>query len=151
MLENLDTFSHIPTLGFFLNGYCFFITAKLIGALILAEIALRQGVSLVSLLAHKRIIALFEYLVPSFDSRLSVFPVGNIVLTHFEATYPAEPDVKDVDGIIVLGGGGNLDVWQRGSPELGEEVTDIPALELYRRHPKSIIVLLEAWRLKRGI
>ncbi len=123
----------------------FFITAKLIGALILVETWLVIGlsVSLVSLLAHKRIIALFGISCTlALIVTLSVFPVGNIVLTHFEATYPAEPDVKDVDGIIVLGGGGNLDVWQRWNlPELGEGGDRYTAaLELYRRHPKSIIV-----------
>ena len=123
----------------------FFITAKLIGALLRAEtwLVMGLGVSLVSLLAQKRIIALFG-ISSTFICivALSVFPIGNSVLAHFEATYPAEPDVEDVDGIIVLGGGGNVAVWQRWSlPELGDGGDRYTAaLKLYRQHPKSIIV-----------
>ena len=56
-------------------------------------------------------------------------------------TYPAEPHVEDV-GYYVLGGG-DVDVWQRWNlPELGEAGPKLiyRALELYRKHPKSIIV-----------
>ena len=123
----------------------FFITAKLIGALLRAEtwLVMGLGVSLISLLAQKRIIALFGVSCTFVCIvALCVFPIGNSVLAHFEATYPAEPDVEDVDGIIVLGGGGNVDVWQRWKlPELaegGDRYT--AALKLYRQHSKSIIV-----------
>ncbi len=123
----------------------FFITAKLIGGLLLLEtwILIGLGVSLVSLLTQKRIIALFGISCTFVCIVvLSVFPIGNLVLAHFEATYPVKPEVEEVDGIIVLGGGGNVDVWDRWSlPELGEGADRYTAaLELYRQHPKSIIV-----------
>jgi uncharacterized SAM-binding protein YcdF (DUF218 family) len=123
----------------------FFITAKLVGGLLRAEtwLLIVLSVSLVSLLAQKRVIALWGIscaLVLVFT--LSVFPIGNSVLAHIEATYPAEPDVENVDGIIVLGGGGDVDVWRRWNlPELGEGGDRFTAaLKLYRKNPKSIIV-----------
>jgi hypothetical protein len=52
---------------------------------------------------------------------LSIFPLGESMLAHIEATYPANPTLDRVDGIIVLGGGGSLGEWLRwGQPELGE-------------------------------
>ena len=123
----------------------FFIIAKLVGALLRAEtwLVMGLGISLVSLLAKKRIIALFGVSCTFvFIVTLCIFPIGNSTLAHFEATFPAEPDINGVDGIIVLGGGGNVDVWQRWNlPELGEGGDRYTAaLKLYRDHPKSIIV-----------
>ena len=77
----------------------FFITAKLIGALLLLEtwIVIGLGVSLVSLLTQKRTIALFGISCTFVCIvGLSIFPIGNSLLAQFEATYPAEPDVENV-------------------------------------------------------
>ena len=123
----------------------FFITAKLMSSLLRAEtwLLIALGISLVSLLAQKRVIALWGMLFALvLVITLSVFPIGNSVLARIEATYPAEPDLNKVDGIIVLGGGGDVDVWRRWNiPELGEGGDRFTAaLKLYRQHPESIVI-----------
>jgi uncharacterized SAM-binding protein YcdF (DUF218 family) len=86
----------------------FFIAAKLIWVLLRPETLilllfaigwllprmgnarLGQSISLVSILAC---------------CLISVFPVGDTFLSPLEKTYPTEPEVRKVAGIVVLGGG----------------------------------------------
>lgn len=65
------------------------------------------------------------------------------MLAQIEATYPAGSDVDNVHCIIVLGGGGDVDIWRCCNlPELVEGGNRFTAaLKLHRQHPESIIVL----------
>jgi uncharacterized SAM-binding protein YcdF (DUF218 family) len=123
----------------------FFIIAKLVGALLKAEtwFMLALFVSFFSLLYQKQRIALWIIACTFVNVlALSIFPLGGSMLARIEATYPAKPTLDRVDGIIVLGGGGNLGEWRRwGQLELGEGADRYTsALALSRQHPEAVIV-----------
>ena len=63
-------------------------------------------------------------------------------MARIEKTYPANPDLERVDGIVVLGDGGDLDVSRRwGQPELGEGGDRYTAaLALARQYPVAVIL-----------
>ena len=94
----------------------FFIVAKLVGALLRAEtwLVIALAVSLIALLRQKHRTALW-ITTTTFVCvvALCVFPVSGSLLVRIEQTYPANPKLGRVDGIIVLGGGGDLDVFRR--------------------------------------
>lgn len=52
---------------------------------------------------------------------LTVFPLGDPLLARLEGQYPANPPLKKVDGIIVLGGAEDIAPYRRwGQPALNE-------------------------------
>jgi uncharacterized SAM-binding protein YcdF (DUF218 family) len=73
---------------------------------------------------------------------IAVFPVGDAVLSPLETTYPNEPDVRKIAGIIVLGGGESdiqSNVWsQPNTGDAGDRF--IPALALAHKHPDAIVL-----------
>ena len=123
----------------------FYVIAKLVGALLRADtwLVLALAAVLFVLLRQKHRAALW-ITVSTFVSvvALSVFPLGDPLLARIEKTYPANPDLERVDGIVVLGGGGDLDVSRRwGQPELGEGGDRYTAaLALSRQYPAAVIV-----------
>jgi uncharacterized SAM-binding protein YcdF (DUF218 family) len=73
---------------------------------------------------------------------ISVFPVGDAFLSPLEKTYPTEPKVRKVAGIVVLGGG-ESDVQSRAwsQPNTGDAGDRfIAALALAHKHPEAIVL-----------
>ena len=86
----------------------FFIASKLIGALLRPDtlIIIALGLIVLVLLAQRRRLALWissATLAALFA--LAILPLGNLLLQPIERTYPSQPPLEQVDGIIVLGGG----------------------------------------------
>ena len=73
---------------------------------------------------------------------ISVFPVGDAFLSPLEKTYPTEPEVRKVAGIVVLGGGESdiqSNVWsQPNTGDAGDHF--ITALSVANKHPEAIIL-----------
>ncbi len=73
---------------------------------------------------------------------IAVFPLGDLVLSPLEATYPTDPEVRKVAGIVVLGGGESdtqSNVWsQPNTDDAGDRF--IIALSLAHEHPKAIVL-----------
>jgi len=86
----------------------FFIASKLIGALLRPDtwIIIALAIVVLALLTQRRRLAI---LVGSLTLvalvTLAILPVGNLLLQPIERSYPANPPLSKVDGIIVLGGG----------------------------------------------
>ena len=86
----------------------FFVTAKLVSALIRVDtwIVLILALIVLALVLERRRLALrlsagaFAVLLT-----LSLLPLGDLLLQPLEASYPVNPELSRVDGIIVLGGG----------------------------------------------
>jgi len=123
----------------------FFIIAKLVGALLRVEtwLVIALAASIIALLRLKHRTALWVTTITFVCVvALCVFPVGGSLLARIEQTYPANPTLGQIDGIIILGGGGDLDVFRRwGQPELsegGDRYT--AALALAKRHPEAVVV-----------
>ena len=120
----------------------FFVTAKLASALIRVDtwIVLILGLIVLALVLERRRLALrlsagaFAVLLT-----LSLLPLGDLLLQPLEASYPVNPALSRVDGIIVLGGGEAArisDFW--GQPQLneaGDRYTT--ALSLARQFPQA--------------
>lgn len=120
----------------------FFIASKLIGALlqpdtwlviVLAAVVLAVGF-------HRRRFALWlGSILLGALVLLSILPLGDLLLQPIEGTYPAQPALDQVDGIIILGGGEDARAsayW--GQMQLnagGERYT--AALELAQRFPEA--------------
>lgn len=73
---------------------------------------------------------------------IAVFPVGDAVLGPLEKTYPTEPEVRKVAGIVVLGGGESdiqSNVWsQPNTGDAGDRF--ITALTLANHHPEAMVL-----------
>jgi uncharacterized SAM-binding protein YcdF (DUF218 family) len=73
---------------------------------------------------------------------ISVFPVGDAFLSPLEKTYPTEPEVRKVAGIVVLGGGESDTqsyVWsQPNTCDAGDRF--ITALALAHKHPDAMVL-----------
>lgn len=73
---------------------------------------------------------------------IAVFPVGDALLSPLETTYPTEPKVQKVAGIVVLGGGESdvqSNVWsQPNTGDAGDRF--ITALALAHKHPDVMIL-----------
>ena len=100
----------------------FFIIAKLVGALLRAEtwLVIALAVLIIALLRQQHRTALWISTITFVCVvALCVFPVGGSLLARIEQTYSANPTLGQIDGIIILGGGGDLDAFRRwGQPEL---------------------------------
>jgi uncharacterized SAM-binding protein YcdF (DUF218 family) len=73
---------------------------------------------------------------------IAVFPVGDAFLSPLEKTYPTEPKVHKVAGIVVLGGGESdiqSSAWsQPNTGDAGDRF--ITALSLAHKHPKALVL-----------
>ena len=123
----------------------FFIIAKIVGAFLLVEtwLVLALVVLTVALLRQRYRTALWITGVTLLSVVvLSVFPLADPLLARVEQTYSANSAPESVDGIIVLGGGGDLNVSRRwGRPELSEGGDRyVATLALARKYPEAVIV-----------
>jgi len=123
----------------------FFIASKLIGALLRPDtwIVLALAVVVLALLINRRRLALWVGSITlAVLVALAILPLGDLLLQPIERTYPAEPALGQVDGIIVLGGGEDARAstfWgQMQLNEGGERYT--AALALAKRFPEARIL-----------
>ncbi len=123
----------------------FFVVSKLVGAaltveawlLILALAALWAG------LRHRiRLQRGAAALLALALLGIGVLPLGDVLLRPIETVHPPAPELQDVDGIIVLGGGEDVAASRRaGQPQLGEGGDRyLAALLLARRHPEARVL-----------
>lgn len=123
----------------------FFIASKVIGALLRPDtwIVLALAIVVLALLLNRRRLALWVVSITlALLVALAILPLGDLLLQPIERTYPAEPALDQVDGIIVLGGGEDAHAsafWgQMQLNEGGERYT--AALALARRFPQARLV-----------
>ncbi|MBM3616614.1 MAG: YdcF family protein [Alphaproteobacteria bacterium] len=123
----------------------FFIASKLIWALVRPESLLLLLFALAWLLAHLGRVRRgqsFGLVAILTTCVIAVVPVGDAVLGPLETTYPTEPEVHKVAGIIVLGGGEidiQSNVWsQPNTGDAGDRF--ITALSLAHKYPEAIVL-----------
>jgi uncharacterized SAM-binding protein YcdF (DUF218 family) len=123
----------------------FFIAAKLGGTLLQPEtwIVVALAIMVAALLRRAMRLALgLSSAVLGFLVIMSILPLGDILLQPIERTYPAQPPLDRVDGIIVLGGGEDPRAsafW--GQIQLNEAAERYTAaLALARRFPKARVL-----------
>jgi uncharacterized SAM-binding protein YcdF (DUF218 family) len=120
----------------------FFVTAKLVSALIRVDtwIVLALALIVLALVLERHRLAL-RLSAGAFALLLtfSIFPLGDLLLQPLEASYTVNPALSRVDGIIILGGGEATrigDFW--GQPQLNEAGDRYTAaLALTRRFPEA--------------
>lgn len=123
----------------------FFIASKLIGALLRPDtwmVLALAGVVVALTLNRRRIALSVGSITLAVLVALAILPLGDLLLQPIERSYPAEPALNRVDGIIVLGGGEDARAsafWgQMQLNEGGERYT--AALALARRFPEARIL-----------
>ena len=85
-----------------------YFASNIVGAMIQTETLLTAllGLSLIALWRRRyRLAGACVSLVLGALVLLAVFPLGDLALSPLEKQYPSNPGVRDVTGIIVLGGG----------------------------------------------
>lgn len=120
----------------------FFIASKLVGALLRPDtwIIFAMAVVVLALLLNRRRLGLYVGSITlNLLVALAILPIGDMLLQPIERTYPLEPELEQVFGIIVLGGGDDASAsafWgQMQLNEGGERYT--AALELAKRFPEA--------------
>jgi uncharacterized SAM-binding protein YcdF (DUF218 family) len=123
----------------------FFIASKLIGALLRPDtwIVLALAVIVLALVMNRRRLAIWAGSITlTLLIALAILPLGDLLLQPIERTYPAEPSLDWVDGIIVLGGGedGRASAFwgQMQLNEGGDRYS--AALALARRFPQARVL-----------
>jgi uncharacterized SAM-binding protein YcdF (DUF218 family) len=89
----------------------FFIASKVIGALLRPDtwILIALATLVLALATQRRRFALWvSSLSLAMLLSLTILPLGDLLLQPIETTYPPQPHLGRVDGIIVLGGGEDL-------------------------------------------
>ncbi|MGI4877626.1 MAG: YdcF family protein [Janthinobacterium lividum] len=124
--------------------YGFFEISKIGWALVAPETLLFVpfAVAFWSVLAHRRRFALYALALGlGLVLAVGIFPLGDLLLAPLESRYPANPPLKEVDAIIILGGGSNPAVAARwGTSGIGEAGDRyLAGGALARRFPKSVI------------
>ena len=73
---------------------------------------------------------------------IAVFPMGDVLLNPLERAYPIEPEVRNVTGIVVLGGGeSNIQSSAWSQPNTGDAGDRfITALSLAHKHPDAMVL-----------
>jgi uncharacterized SAM-binding protein YcdF (DUF218 family) len=123
-----------------------FIIGKLVGAMLRIETWL-VALAVLSLLAQMRgrpglARALTGGLIAALVA-LAVFPIGAALLRPLEATFPANPPLAQVGGIILLGGAEDVaPSRQWGGAQLGAAGERLMAVaELARRFPEARVIV----------
>jgi uncharacterized SAM-binding protein YcdF (DUF218 family) len=123
----------------------FFVASKLTGALLRPDtwIILALAAIVLALALNRRRLALWVGGVTlSLLLALAILPLGDLLLQPIELTYPAQPLLDQVDGIIVLGGGEDAPAtafWgQMQLNEGGERYT--AALALAKHFPRARVL-----------
>ena len=123
----------------------FFVASKLVGALLRPDTWIVLALALIVLAVfydRRRLTLWVGSITLALLVALAIFPLGDLLLQPIERTYPAEPSLGQVDGIIVLGGGEDARAsafWgQMQLNEGGERYT--AALALARRFPQARVL-----------
>ena len=123
----------------------FFVASKLVGALLRPDTWIVLALALIVLAvfySRRRLTLWVGSITLALLVALAIFPLGDLLLQPIERTYPAEPSLGQVDGIIVLGGGEDARAsayWgQMQLNEGGERYT--AALALARRFPQARVL-----------
>ncbi len=123
----------------------FFIASKLIWVLLRPEtllLVLFVAGWLLLRVGKERLGGSFSLVSTLACCLIAVFPVGDAFLSPLEKTYPIEPEVRKVAGIVVLGGGESdiqSNVWsQPNTGDAGDRF--ITALSLAHKHPEAIVL-----------
>lgn len=123
----------------------FFIASKLLGALLRPDtwIVLALAAVVLAVVLNRRRLALWVGSITlNLLVALAILPLGDLLLQPIERSFPAQPALDQVDGIIVLGGGEDARAsafWgQMQLNEGGERYT--ATLELARRFPEAQIL-----------
>jgi uncharacterized SAM-binding protein YcdF (DUF218 family) len=123
----------------------FFVASKLTGALLRPDtwIILAMAAIVLALALNRRRLALWVGSVTlSLLLTLAILPLGDLLLQPIERTYPAQPLLDQVDGIIVLGGGEDAPAtafWgQMQLNEGGERYTS--AVALAKQFPQARVL-----------
>lgn len=124
-----------------------FLLGKLVGAFLQVEswILLLALVSLLAQIRGWRRAALGVSVgLTALLAVLTFLPVGSLLLRPIEASYPAQPPLSQVAGIILLGGAEDVAASRAwGTVELRASAERLTAVaELARRHPTARILLL---------
>ena len=121
-------------------GTAFFVVSKLVGALIRLDtwVVISLGAILLALLFERlRLAKILSAVTFAILAVLAILPLGNLLLQPIERSFPTNPALTHVDGIIVLGGGEDARAtayWhQIQLNEGGDRYT--AALELAHRFP----------------
>lgn len=137
------TQGHRPVIVLALSDI-FFIASKILGGLIRPEsiFMLLMAWGLIRLRSHPRSAGRLLALELFALVAIAALPLGYIVLKPLESRFPANPQIKDVNGIIILGGGADPVMSARtGVPELTEAADRYTAaVTLARRFPKALVV-----------
>lgn len=120
----------------------FFIASKLARPLLQPDtwIILATGLNLLALLFKRHKLALWVAGISfTCTTTLAIFPLGALLLQPIERTYPANPTIEQLDGIIVLGGGeDNRASAYWGTPQLNEGADRFTAaMQLAHRFPEA--------------
>lgn len=120
----------------------FFIASKLARPLLHSDtwIILAMGLTLWTLVLKRHKLALWVASISFIcTTALAIFPLGTLLLQPIERTYPANPKIEQLDGIIVLGGGeDNRTSAYWGTPQLNEGADRFTAaLQLAHRFPEA--------------
>lgn len=123
----------------------FFISSKTVGMAARAETwaLLLMLLALIGLWRGRRWLAGFSITILFAGTlALTIFPLGDLFLRPLEETFPAQPDLTRVDGIIVLGGAEDTGAYRHfGGTQVndaGERLIDGALLAL--RFPKARLV-----------
>ncbi len=123
----------------------FFIASKLVGILIRVDtwIVLSFAVIAIALALNRprlaRIISIISF---GFLTFLAIVPIGDLLLRPFESTYPANPALTQVDGIIILGGGEDAaaaSFWRQPQVNEGGD-RYLGGLALAHRFPEAQVI-----------
>ncbi|MCH8466820.1 MAG: YdcF family protein [Roseinatronobacter sp.] len=123
----------------------FFVASKLLGGVLQPEtwIVAAFGAIALALIARRQRAAL-RLSLASFATLLvlGIVPLGDLMLAPIERSYPLTPELQEVHGIIVLGGGEDLRASARwGAVQLGQGAERYTAtLALARAYPEARIV-----------
>ena len=123
----------------------FLIISKLVGAAIRPEswLVIGMGFAFFALLKGRLNLARSVLGITFVATVLvAIFPFGEMLLRPLESHYRANPELIQVDGIVVLGGVGDrqkTEIW--GQPQLSEAAERYTAaLELARQFPQAKVV-----------
>ena len=134
----------------------FFVAAKLIGALLRPDswiIILLAALMLALITQRQRLAFYFASFMLVGLLALAILPIGNLVLQPIERSYPTNPSLSQVTGIIVLGGGENAEAstyWgQMQFNEGGDRF--VAALSLARQFPDATLLFAGGSGALRGL
>lgn len=123
----------------------FFVVAKALWAVFrpetLINLLLIVGVGLL-LLRLGRAAALCLGPALAAIAAITVLPVGELAIGPLERRFPSAPELRDIDGIVILGGSLQVERSERwGTPALAESSERVLAgLALARAHPEARVV-----------